>query len=252
MSPPPRNPHRPAIRLLVASGLVTIAAILVLAGMRIDGDIYGLLGRDDPAVMRFHALAEVTPGLEELLVVCPPGDILPQGLVEAMVTHGDITEHTRTYFSAGKSTVQGFSLSVDPSDWRDTRPVIEHTTTLLHGTDCGLTGTPAVVYGMQSLLNTDLKLALTIAAILVSLIFAFAYRIGWLAVFMLVPVAAGITWGLAAYALLRGEFTLLAATIPTLLIGIGIDHCIHLIQSCRYSMANNGLRRTDAVQQMGG
>jgi predicted RND superfamily exporter protein len=83
--------------------------------------------------------------------------------------------------------------------------------------------------------------------VLVGLLFAFVYRIGFLALLMLVPVGAGICWGLAAYTLLRGQFTLLAATVPTLLIGIGIDHCIHLIQSCRYSMTEVGLSRTDAV-----
>ena len=35
--------------------------------------------------------------------------------------------------------------------------------------------------------------------------------------------------------------------MPTLLIGVGIDHCIHLIQSCRYSIGKDGLTRDEAV-----
>ena len=236
------------LQLLAAGGLVTVIAAVVLSDLRLEGDVYGLLGHDDPTVARFEALAEVTPGLEELLVVCPPGQLLSQETLDQFAAIDGIAAHTRTYFQPGKSTVQGFSLSVDPADWRETRPILTRVDSILdEAADCGLTGTPAVVQEMQSRLNADLKVALAIAAVLVSLMFAFVYRIGFHALFMLVPVFAGISWGLAAYSLLRGELTLLAATVPTLLIGIGIDHCIHMIQSCRYSMARDGLEHVDAV-----
>ena len=89
--------------------------------------------------------------------------------------------------------------------------------------------------------------ALALALVLVTLLFAFVYRIGLLALFMMIPVGVGIAWGLAAYSLLRPELTLLAAAIPTLLIGIGIDHSIHMIQACRYAIRQDGLSRDDAV-----
>lgn len=234
---------------LAAGALVTVLAAVALSGLRLDGDIYALLGRDDPAVLRFNELAAITPGLEELLVVCAPGELPTQETTSSIASINGIDEYTQTYFQPGKSTVQGFSLSVDPADWRQTKPVINEVRSLLaaRGADCGLTGTPPIVYDMQSRLDADLKTALLIAAGLVSLMFAFVYRIGFLALFMLIPVVAGIGWGLAAYALLRTELTLLAATVPTLLIGIGIDHCIHLIQSARYSMVEDGLQRSDAV-----
>jgi predicted RND superfamily exporter protein len=234
---------------LAAGILVTILAAIALSGLRLDGDIYALLGPDDPAVLRFNEFAAVTPGLEELLIVCPPGKLPGQDTVSAIASIQGIDEHTRTYYQPGKSTVQSFSLSVDPADWHQTNPVIKEVRSLLadRGANCGLTGTPPIVFDMQSRLDADLKTALLIAAGLVSLMFAFVYRIGFLALFMLIPVVAGIGWGLAAYSLLRTELTLLAATVPTLLIGIGIDHCIHLIQSCRYSMAKDGLQRNDAV-----
>jgi predicted RND superfamily exporter protein len=81
----------------------------------------------------------------------------------------------------------------------------------------------------------------------VTILFAFVYRIGWLALVMLLPVGIGIEWGLAAYSLIRPELTLFAAAVPTLLIGIGIDHCIHMIQACRYSIDHDGLTRDEAV-----
>ena len=234
---------------LAAGVLVTVLAGIALSGLRLEGDIYALLGRDDPAIERFNELSAVTPGLEELLVVCEPGQLPTNDTIASIAAIEGIDEHTRTYFQPGKSTVLGYSLTVDPADWRQTKPVINDVRAMLadRGDDCGLTGTPPIVYDMQSRLDADLRAALAIAAVLVSLLFAFIYRIGFLALLMLIPVVAGIGWGLAAYALLRVELTLLAATVPTLLIGIGIDHCIHLIQSCRYSMTEGGLQHNDAV-----
>jgi predicted RND superfamily exporter protein len=100
---------------------------------------------------------------------------------------------------------------------------------------------------MQSRVDHDLRIAIALAVVLVSLLFAFVYRIGLLALFMMIPVGLGIAWGLAAYSLIRTDLTLLAATVPTLLIGIGIDHCIHMIQSCRYAMTHDNMEQHQAV-----
>jgi len=234
---------------LGAGILVTALALLAISQLEIDGDIYGLLGDDDPEIEKFEALSHTIPGLEELLVVCEAGMPLDQDAVADIVATPGIDAHTRTYYAPGKSVVQGFAMSVDAADWRETRPVIERIDRILgtSASTCGLTGTPAVVQEMQTRLNNDLLRALVVATILVTILFAFVYRIGLLAALMLLPVAAGIAWGLAAYALLRNELTLLAATVPTLLIGVGIDHCIHLIQSCRYSIGKDGRSRAGAV-----
>lgn len=241
--------YRAVTGVLVAGVVITALALVVVDGLQIEGDIYGLLGSDDPEIVKFNDLARVTPGLEELLVVCEPGTLLAQDAIGRIVALPGIESHTRTYFQPGKSSVQGFEMAVDAADWRETRPVLAQTGDILdaESPECGLTGTPAVVLEMQTRLNNDLLVALVVATILVTMLFAFVYRIGFLAPLMLVPVTAGIAWGLAAYAMTRGELTLLAATVPTLLIGVGIDHCIHIIQSCRYSIGRDGLTRSEAV-----
>ncbi len=239
----------PTRSALALGALLTLLSAILISDLRIEGDIYGLLGHDDPVVIKFESLAAVTPGLEELLVVCEPGSPLDQDTVAELSALESIRDHSRTYVRVGTSSVYGFSLTVDPADWHETQPILVAVKATLDdaGADCGLTGTPAIVQDMQSQLNEDIKVALAIAAVLVSLLFAFVYRIGWLALLMLVPVFAGIAWGIAAYSVIRGELTLLAATVPTLLIGIGIDHCIHMIQSVRYSLAGNQLERNEAV-----
>ena len=235
---------------VLAAGLIlTIVSVILLLDLRIEADVYGLLGHDDAAVQTFDQLSKQTPALEELLIICDADFMLDRATIERISDVNGINDHTRSYLETGKSTVYAFSLSVDPTDWHETRPIINGTNQILNelSKTCGLTGTPAIVFEMQSRIDHDLRVAIAFAVVLVSLMFAFVYRIGLLALFMLIPVGLGIAWGLAAYSLIRTELTLLAATVPTLLIGIGIDHCIHMIQSCRYSMLHDNVPRNRAV-----
>jgi hypothetical protein len=246
---PVPNHRWPTVPLSIAGVVLTICAIILLLDLKIEADVYGLLGQDDEVVQRFERLSEQTPGLDELLIVCDRGYLLDRPTIDRIRSVDGVTDHTRSYLDAGKSPVYGFSLSVDAADWRETRPIIESTRTILQESSatCGLTGTPAVVFELQSRVDHDLRVAIALAVVLVSLMFGFVYRIGLLAVFMMLPVGLGIAWGLAAYSLIRTDLTLLAATVPTLLIGIGVDHCIHMIQSCRYAMSHDHLSRDAAV-----
>lgn len=234
----------------IAIGIVlTVLAALQLDELELNGDLYGLLGDDDPAVMTFRDLAALTTGLEELLVVCEPDQYMPRLVVEKVTALKEIRANTRTYIQPGKSSLYAFSLRGDPADYRDAGVVYDRVGAILAamGTGCGMAGTPAFIVETHERLNTDLLKALAIAVVLVTLMFAFVYRIGWLALAMLLPVGVGIVWGLAAYSLIRSELTLFAAAVPTLLIGIGVDHCIHMIQACRYSIEHDGLTRDAAV-----
>ena len=239
----------PTIPVSIAGLLLTVGSIVLLLDLRIEADVYGLLGQDDKAVRLFDELSSSTPGLEELMVICDQDTVLDRSQIDAIVNLEGVKDHTRSYLQSGKSPVYGFSLFVDPADWHETQPTILQTTAILDesSANCGLTGTPAIVYEMQSRVDRDLRIAIALAVVFVSLLFAFVYRIGLLAFFMMIPVGLGIAWGLAAYSLIRTELTLLAATVPTLLLGIGIDHCIHMIQSCRYAMTHDKMPRDRAV-----
>jgi predicted RND superfamily exporter protein len=239
----------PTVPVSIAGVILTIVSVVLLLDLTIEADVYGLLGQDDEAVQLFDQLSQSTPGLEELLIICDQGFMLERSTLQQIENIDGVTAHTRSYLTSGTSPVYGFSLAVDAADWRETQSIIGATTDVLreHSAPCGLTGTPAVVFEMQSRVDKDLRVAIALAVVLVSLVFAFVYRIGLLALFMMMPVGLGIAWGLAAYSLIRTELTLLAATVPTLLIGIGIDHCIHMIQSCRYAMTHDRMPRNQAV-----
>jgi predicted RND superfamily exporter protein len=229
--------------------VLSLLAAAQLDGLTLNGDLYGLLGKDDPAVMTFHELAEVTTGLEELLVVCDPDQYLPAIVLEKITSLPSVVENTRIYLRPGNSSLYTFALSGDPADYLQSGVVIDRVGAILAAMApaCGMAGTPAYVVETHDRLHADLIAALAVAVLLVTLLFAFVYRIGWLALVMLLPVGIGIEWGLAAYSLIRPELTLFAAAVPTLLIGIGIDHCIHMIQACRYSIDHDGLARDEAV-----
>ncbi len=250
MTPRSGTKHQwPTIPISVTGLVLTLCSVALLLELRIEADVYGLLGQKDETVQLFDQLSRRTPGLEEMLIICEQGFMLDRPTLAQISNIEGVREHTRSYLENGKSTVYGFSLAVDAADWHETKPIILSTNNLLHDSaaPCGLTGTPAIVFEMQSRVDRDLRVAIALAVVLVSLLFAFVYRIGLLALFMMMPVGLGIAWGLAAYSLIRTELTLLAATIPTLLIGIGIDHCIHMIQSCRYAMTHDRLPRHKAV-----
>ena len=245
-----KHPQRwPSVVALVVGTIITLFASVQLNKLEINGDLYGLLGDEDPAVVTFREMSEVSTGLEELLVICEADQYLPELVVEKMVALQEIGANTRTYTQPGKSSLYAFSLTGDPADFRQAGVAVDRVGSLLAvmAPACGMAGTPAYIVETHDRLDADLLRALCIAVVLVTLLFAFIYHIGWLALLMLVPVGIGIGWGLAAYSLLRPELTLLAAAVPTLLIGIGIDHCIHMIQACRYAMKTEGLSHVAAV-----
>ena len=239
----------PTVPASIAGLALTICSAVLLLDLRIEADVYGLLGQDDEAVRMFDRLSKSTPGLEELLIICDQEFMLDRPTLGKIAGIDGVKAHTRSYLQSGKSPVYGFSLAVDAADWHETQPIIIATKNALQesAAPCGLTGTPAVVFEMQKRIDNDLRVAIVLAVLLVGLLFSFVYRIGLLALFMMLPVGLGIAWGLAAYSLIRTELTLLAATVPTLLIGIGIDHCIHMIQSCRYAMTHDRMPRDQAV-----
>lgn len=239
----------PSFPILIVGILVTLLSAAQLDELQINGDLYGLLGGDDPSVMTFREIAAVTTGMEELLVICETDQYMPRLAIDKVEALPEIRANTRTYIQPGKSSLYAFSLNGDSADYRDAGAAVDRVGSVLSAMapHCGMGGTPAYIVETHDRLDVDLLKALCIAIVLVTLLFAFVYRIGLLALFMMIPVGVGIGWGLAAYSLLRPELTLLAAAVPTLLIGIGIDHCIHMIQASRYAIRKDGLSRDAAV-----
>ena len=158
--------HRwPTVPVSIAGLALTICSAVLLLDLRIEADVYGLLGQDDEAVRMFDRLSKRTPGLEELLIICDQEFMLDRPTLGKIAGIDGVKAHTRSYLQSGKSPVYGFSLAVDAADWYETQPIIIATKAALQesAAPCGLTGTPAVVFEMQKRVDNDLRVAIVLA-----------------------------------------------------------------------------------------
>ena len=73
----PEINHRwPTLPVSVLGAILTIVSVVLLLDLKIEADVYGLLGQQDEAVQLFDRLSSQTPGLEELLIICEPEYLL--------------------------------------------------------------------------------------------------------------------------------------------------------------------------------
>ena len=242
-------PGRSNAIMLVLVAVVTAASVLQVARLHFSGDINALIGRDDPVVQVFNEAGQKSRAHDALLMVCPEDFSMTPELYDSLLVIRGVESSLRAVQRPGASSIFPFVLSGDAADVVQMMPVVRAFNDVIaeHGSGCGLAGTPAFFVETQVIFRQDQRRALAVAAVLVIVLFAGLYRIGWLAPLMLVPIGIGITWGLALYGLFRPELTLLAATVPVLLIGIGIDHCVHMIQGTRRALGK-GLPRREAVR----
>lgn len=216
--------------------VLTAAGIWRVSTLDLDADMIHLLDRDDPVLEAYRRLKPHMPASEALFLVFPPGradkaqevedPIEALENVRAAIDMGSVGPHRdRAVFAlalAGKATdIEAVSRTV-----RDVRRIVREA-----GTEVGMTGSPAFLVQARQALSADLRRASLIAVAGVALLFLVFYRIGWIALFSFVPVGLGLVWGLGATSLFTDRITLLASVVPTLLIGLGIDYCIHLLQA---------------------
>lgn len=218
----------------VAALSLTLAATWRVAGLKVDADLFSLLPADDPAVVATRRAEKLLPESSALVIVLTSGDEAAAASVARDVTElGAISKVLPLGRGPRGGVVFAALLASPASDISASAEAIDAVRSVLErrGVSAELTGAPAVLVESRAGMVRDLARASVIALAAVLLFFLLFYRIGWLAVLALIPVGVGLAWGLAAAALFIDRLTLLAATVPTLLIGVGVDHCIHLLQA---------------------
>lgn len=238
------------MRYAVLAGFVLITALATwtVTGLRVNGDMTALLEDRDPAVQAYRAALASLPVLDALAVWCEPEQ--SEALASALRSEPGIAEVMPWPVTARHGRLIWVELTVPPSDIPRTREILSRVRvrTLAAGADCRLGGVPAFLVESSTLLNGDLIRAGGLALIGIATFFLLVYRGIGVLLLTLVPVAAGVIWGLAAGALVSGELTLLAATVPTLLAGIGIDYGIHLAQAARLRSQGGCARALSVIQ----
>jgi predicted RND superfamily exporter protein len=213
---------------------LTGVAVWRVSSLEISTDVMDLLAPDDPVLKATRRLHQQMPFSAALIAVidAPRADALTDAIGD---TTGlpDVKQAMLLPFKLDGRRLVAISLATGASDVAHAQRSIETVREVMsqHGLDAQFTGTPALLAEAHRQVYDDLRRAGIIALVAVALFFGILYRIGWVAALALVPVAVGITWGLAAIELVAGRLTLLAAMVPTLLIGLGIDHFIHLVQA---------------------
>lgn len=81
----------------------------------------------------------------------------------------------------------------------------------------------------QTTIERDLRITSIIAIGLLLLYAALHFRSLWAIPLLLVPLVMGTVWTLALAALVLGTLNILVAFVGTILLGLGIDHGIHLL-----------------------
>lgn len=95
-------------------------------------------------------------------------------------------------------------------------------------------GTPASGFYNASRIKSDLKWTLGVSLVLVLLFLMVCFR-GWDTLpLLLLPVAFGTLFGLAAMYFLRGQFSLLALGIGAVVLGVAFSYVLHVLTHYKY------------------
>ncbi len=240
--------HRRGI-VLVGALIVAVLAGWRVSGLRADADMLALLGDDDPSLAAYREAARDMPLIDSLLAVLP--DEAPESVAAATAELAAL-ESTSLVVPVPRNGRGGAILAIVPafpaSDIRASGRLLADVRSVLarHSLPGRLTGTPAFLVESQQVLQRDLIRAGLITVVAVAAFFAAAYGIGWLAVLALLPIGLGIACGMGALSFVTDRVTLLAATVPTLVVGLGIDHCIHMVQATNGFLAD-GHDKTSAI-----
>ncbi len=240
--------HR-SIRYTVLAGLtlLTVLATWSAASLRVNGDMAALLNDGDPVVQAYQSVLRDIPELDSLAVLCDPDRRMTlDTLLRSEPGVASVMPWPDAGLNGGR-LIQ-IVLTVPPSDIARTRETLKRIRARIKmaGAHCAFGGVPAFLVESSAVLNRDLLQASVIAMLGIAAFFLAVYRGLGIFLLTLVPVATGIVWGLGAVALVSHQLTLLAAMVPTLLMGIGIDYAIHLAQAARLQ-ARNGRPRLRSI-----
>ena len=239
--------HR-SVRYAVLAGLALLTTLAgwSAASLRVNGDMTALLKDEDPVVQAYEAVLHDLPELDSLVVLCDPDH--SNTLDTALRSEPGVASVIPWSNDGAQERLIQIVLATPPSDITRTRETLKRIRerTRMEGVHCVFGGVPSFLVESSDILNRDLLKASVIAMLGIGTFFLAVYRGLGIFLLTLIPVATGIVWGLGAVALVSHQLTLLAAMVPTLLMGIGIDYGIHLAQAARVQ-ARSGRSRLRSI-----
>ncbi|WP_287679036.1 MMPL family transporter [Bacteroides sp.] len=108
-------------------------------------------------------------------------------------------------------------------------------------------GTPASGFYNASQIKSDLKSTITASLILVLIILVVCFRNYNTIPLLILPVAFGVVFGLAAMYFIKGEFSLLSLGIGAVVLGVAFSYVLHILTHYKY-VSNPEKVLTDQVR----
>jgi predicted RND superfamily exporter protein len=234
--------HLAALMVLCVTGL----ALIVVQQLQFDGDLAALIADDDPVKLDYQR--HNAPFAKRLFVLCPrDANVEWQTLSQI----GGVESVSAPIPSLDQQLKLAYlKLNGDVDDLNRATLVVNRIEQQLvqMPAGCGLTGSAAYLVQSHTRQQADLATAGLVALLLILFLFIVLLRAGLIAVLALVPIVIGSLWGLALFALYKPTLSLLAATVPTLVFGVGLDHVIHQLQAARFAMTT-GQSKNAAIQR---
>jgi len=239
--------YRWPVWILIAA---TVAAAAVHAfRLKLDTDVVSLLSPDDPVLVDFLDAESALPTSNLFFEVVPAadGDALDTTAADLMRLD-DVAfavarpPNDRERLLVGQFAPRTFDLEVIREVLGRVRAVLD-----ARHPHYGLTGNLVVLLEGTDWLTGDLQRAGLIAMVLLAVFFTVFYRDGVLALLAVVPVAVGLAWALGMWSLGGGRLTILAAAVPTFLLGMGVDYTIHIVTAVREELDGATDRRAAII-----
>jgi predicted RND superfamily exporter protein len=234
--------HRVATRrpwLIYAILLVecVIASAICFTQARMDADIRHLFSETDPVIQELQAVAPQDGAVHALYIRLAP---LPEPQSQTLGAQLEALPHVASLIplpaaptpSENAHTWLQLSLA-HPIDAAQREQAVNDVRRILDasGSDYGLTGADVVMQEFKHSIWRDFGTSSAMSLLLVCAVVAIGYRMArgiWIG---LLCELGGLLVGLALFLSLGGELNLLSATVPCVLLGLGIDFVIHSVSA---------------------
>lgn len=206
----------PTIPVAVAGLLLTVCSAFLLRDMRIEADVYGILGQEDEAVQLFDKLSKSTPGLEELLIICDAGSVITRANIDRITEIHGINNHTRSYvdYDHIESVLSDWIAGEGLDSWQ-------------------LSGAPSLNSRIDELLGKDVPTVLPFAAMATFLVLAIGTRSFLLPIVIIAPLLLSLVWLAGLMSFIGVAVSAVTIAIAPLVLGIGVDGGVHFVSSWR-------------------
>jgi predicted RND superfamily exporter protein len=226
--------HRWLIMSLLLIECLAATAVCLQKGT-LDSDIWSLFSPQDPVVAELRTLADRNTMTRSVFIrLDAPSDRLATATALREVPHVESVVPLPPHKASDAATPVWLQLILSGTVDAETR---EMAVTAIRSqldqadTPYGLTGTDVVMQEFKASIWRDFGLSSLISLLLVCGVVAVGYRLArgvWIG---LLCELGGLLAGLAIFLSLGGVLNVLSATVPCVLVGLGVDFVIHSVSA---------------------